>query len=224
MCGRFSLPAEDYEIKKRFGVEVDPGVYQPCFNCAPMQNLPVISNDKPGKLSFYRWGLIPFWAKETSIGNKLINARAESAMEKPSFKHAMNKRRCLVPATGFFEWKQNGNKQPYFFHLRNKPIFSFAGLWESWEDREGNIIQSFTILTTEANETMKGIHHRMPVILPPEKEQEWLDISANPPLELLTPFNPGRMDAYAVSIMVNKPENDYPEIVKPMRESGSLFD
>ncbi|MCF8330908.1 MAG: SOS response-associated peptidase [Bacteroidales bacterium] len=223
MCGRFSLTAEDFELKERFGVEVDSNIYTPRYNAAPSQKLAVISNDNPEQLSFYRWGLIPYWAKDPSIGYKLINARAETAAEKPSFRQAIKQRRCLVPANGFFEWKQDGNKQPYFFHLNQKELFAFAGLWESWKDAEDKEIRSFTILTTNSNETMQGIHHRMPVILPREKEQLWLDVSNEVPEEVLKPFDSEEMDRYAVSSFVNKPVNDSPEILKPQEETGSLF-
>lgn len=223
MCGRFSLTAEDFELKERFGVEVDSNIYTPRYNAAPSQKLAVISSDSPGQLSYYRWGLIPYWAKDPSIGYKLINARAETAAEKPSFRQAIKKRRCLVPANGFFEWKQDGNKQPYFFHLIQKELFAFAGLWESWKDAEGKKIRSFTILTTEANQTMKGIHHRMPVILPRKNEQLWLDVSNEVPEEILKPFDSEEMDRYAVSSFVNKPVNDSPDILKPVEETGELF-
>lgn len=224
MCGRFSLTAEDFELKERFGVEVDSGIYTPRFNAAPSQKLAVISNENPGELSFMRWGLVPFWAKEASIGNKLINARAETITEKPSFREASRKRRCLIPANGFFEWKQSGNKQPYFFHLKGRTLFAFAGLWEVWKDAEGRELRSFSIITTRANQTMKGIHHRMPVILDPKNEKRWLDEMATfNTEEILKPFSAMQMKRYAVSTKVNKPLNDNPEILEPQPESGELF-
>lgn len=223
MCGRFSLSVEDFELKKRFNVEIDPGIYKPCYNCAPSQSLPVISNQNTQTISFYRWGMIPFWAKESSLGNKLINARAETAAKKPSFRHAMQKQRCLIPATGFFEWKKYGQKQPWFFYLPDLAIFSFAGLWDVWKDAEGQSIASFTILTTQANSTMKDIHHRMPVILTPETEKIWLDSSKEIPEDFLSPLESSKMRKYTVSNLVNKPENDFPEIIKPTQSSGSLF-
>jgi putative SOS response-associated peptidase YedK len=215
MCGRFSLTAEDFELKERFGVEIDSRIYTPRYNAAPSQRLAVISNENPGEISFMRWGLVPFWAKDPAIGNKLINARAETIADKPSFKQALKRRRCLIPASGFFEWKQSGNKQPYYFHLKGKELFAFAGLWESWKDAEGKELRSFTIITTKANEIMKGIHHRMPVLL---NEDENMNVE-----EILQPLSPIHMERYAVSKQVNKPINDYPEIIEPQAESGELF-
>ncbi len=223
MCGRFSLTAEDFELKERFGVEVDSRIYKARYNAAPSQLLPVITNQEPGRADFFRWGLIPFWAKDPSTGSKLINARAESVAEKPSFRQALRHRRCLVPANGFFEWKQSGNRQPYFFHLKDKALFAFAGLWESWKDAEGKEIRSFTIITTTANAMMKDIHHRMPVILSPESEKAWLSNTAQNPVDMLKPLDPGDMHLYPVSKKVNKPVNDSPDILKRQEETGSLF-
>jgi len=223
MCGRFSLTADELELKQRFGIEIAPGIYQPRYNAAPSQNLAVISNDRPDTMSFYRWGLIPFWAKDASIGYKLINARAETAAEKVSFKQALKKRRCLVPASGFFEWKLQGYKQPYYFQFNKQSIFSFAGLWERWKDAQGQEVRTFTILTTRANEMMRQIHHRMPVILIKETEHEWLK-AENPNFSaIFKPTSASLMSKYPVSIKVNKPENDTPDILTPQNENGTLF-
>lgn len=224
MCGRFSLSAEDFELKERFQVEVDPKIYQPCYNCAPSQRLPVISNYEKQKIDLYRWGLIPFWAKDPSIGNKLINARAETASEKPSFRHAMQRQRCIVPSTGFFEWNKKGEKQPWYFYLPDVPIFSFAGLWDVWKDAEGHSVLSFTILTTRANSTMQDIHHRMPVILAPDQEKKWLEDSEEIPSDFLGPLESIPMRKHKVSTLVNKPENNSPEVIEPIKTTGSLFD
>lgn len=223
MCGRFSLTAEDFELKERFGVEVDSRIYTARYNAAPSQLLPVITNQEPGKAQFFRWGLIPFWAKEPSIGYKMINARAESLAQKPAFKQPLQKRRCLIPATGFFEWRKSGEKQPFYFHLNDNELFAFAGLWEKWKDAEENEIFSFTIITTAANAMVNDIHHRMPVILPPGSENEWINDDDKVPAELLKPYDYRQMSLYPVSKKVNKPENDTPDILKPQKETGTLF-
>jgi putative SOS response-associated peptidase YedK len=132
MCGRFQLSVKGKHISERFNVEVFDEMYKPSFNCAPGQNLPVITNTEPGKLSFFKWGLVPFWAKDPKIGNKLINTRAETILEKPSFKAAFTRRRCLVPANGFFEWKKDTKKIPFRVFLKNGDLFAMAGLWETW--------------------------------------------------------------------------------------------
>jgi putative SOS response-associated peptidase YedK len=218
MCGRYSFAVEDELIRERFGVSVRSAIYKARYNCAPSQNLAVISTEDPSIISFYRWGLIPFWAKDLSIGNKLINARAESLIDKPSFKQAFRSRRCLVLSDGFFEWKKSKDKTPYRICLQDHSPFSMAGIWENWKNPVGEVIRSFSIITTRANSLIESIHDRMPVILNREDENKWLSSSpVEELLELLQPYPPERMIAYPVSKTVNSPLNDLPEILEPIK-------
>ncbi|MCD4664861.1 MAG: SOS response-associated peptidase, partial [Bacteroidales bacterium] len=190
---------------------------KPRYNCAPTQNLAVISNKTPTELSFYRWGLIPFWAKDKSLGNKLINARAESITEKASFKHPFKRKRCLVLSDGFFEWKKisSNEKIPYRITMRDKSLFAMAGIWDSWKEKTGELINSFSIITIAPNNLMEQIHSRMPVIIEKDDEQKWL-LENDPEFlkSLLKPFNSNLMTAYPVSKLVNSPVNDNSEILK----------
>ena len=175
MCGRFSFTSVRDEVENRFGVFIDKDEYKPRYNCAPSQKLAVISNTSPEKLSYFRWGLIPFWAKDISIGNKLINARAETIIEKPSFKHSFRRKRCLVLSDGFYEWKRSGKeKLPYRIVRKDNSMFAMAGLWDTWKDAEERETDTFTIVTTSANKIVSELHNRMPVILNPEHEELWL--------------------------------------------------
>lgn len=222
MCGRYSFAIEDALILERFGVRVRTAIYITRYNCAPSQNLAVIANDAPETLNFFRWGLIPSWAREPSIGHKLINARGETLVEKPSFKNAFRNRRCLVPATGFYEWQRNSRDvacnvstpTPWHIRLRNGEAFSFAGLWDKWVSSNGEVIHSFTIITTSPNKLVEQIHDRMPVILHREDEQRWLSPHPDPSLiNLLQPYPAEMMEAWKVSTLVNTPKNDVPEIL-----------
>ncbi len=216
MCGRYSFVVEDALILERFGLRVHTAIYKARYNCAPAQDLAVISCETPGEFRLMRWGLIPSWAKDPAIGSKLINARAETIAEKPSFKNAFRSRRCLVPATGFFEWKRNAHKTPYNIRLKSGDPFCFAGLWDQWTSGDGEIIRTFTIITTSPNELMAEIHDRMPVILRREEEQRWIARGPGPSLSaLLQPYPASEMEAYPVSSRVNSPKNDGPEILEP---------
>ena len=209
MCGRFSLTSNEAELNLRFELEGGTAPYVPRYNGAPTQLLAVITNENPHKLSYHRWGLIPPWAKDISIGNKMINARAETITEKASFRAPLYSKRCLVPADGFYEWQQNEGKQPFRIFVKDNPIFAMAGLWERWKSPEGNMLESFNIITTEANSFMKPIHNRMPVILKPEDEKIWLGSKNSAEiLSLLKPYPPEDMDAFPVSKLVNSPRNE----------------
>lgn len=213
MCGRFSLTANEAELNLRFELAGGEAPYVPRYNGSPTQMLAVITGEKPGELSYQRWGLIPPWAKDISIGNKMINARAETITEKSSFRNPLFSRRCLVPADGFYEWQQDAGKQPYRIFVKNNPIFCMAGIWERWKSPEGGIVESFSIITTEANSFMKPVHNRMPVILKQEDEKTWL--SGKKPdeiLSLLKQYPSEGMDAYPVSKLVNSPRNDAREV------------
>jgi putative SOS response-associated peptidase YedK len=217
MCGRYSFAIEDELIRERFGVSVRSAIYKARYNCAPSQNLAVISSEDPGIISLHRWGLIPFWAKDPSIGNKLINARAETIVEKPSFKQAFHLRRCLVLSDGFFEWKKSKEKTPYRICMKNAAPFAMAGIWEKWKDPDGEILRSFSIITTCANSLVKELHDRMPVILKQEDEKMWLSSASEEELlKLLLPYSSEQMIKYPVSRIVNSPVNDVPEILDPV--------
>jgi putative SOS response-associated peptidase YedK len=214
MCGRFSLTANEAEFNLRFELEGGAAPYVPRYNGAPTQMMAVITNEIPGKLSSFRWGLIPSWAKDISIGSKMINARAETITEKPSFRTPLFSRRCLVPADGFYEWQQDPGKQPFRIFVKSNPVFAMAGLWERWKNPQGEIVNSFTIITTQANSFMLPIHNRMPVILKKENEKTWL-LSNNPNeiLELLKPYPANDMDSYPVTKLINSTRNQGPEVL-----------
>ncbi|MGA2823887.1 MAG: SOS response-associated peptidase [Bacteroidales bacterium] len=217
MCGRYSFILEDEMIKERFGVTVRSAIYKARYNCAPTQKLAVISNENPGELSLYRWGLIPFWAKDISIGNKLINAKSETILEKPSFKNCFKSKRCLVLSDGFYEWKKGIVKKPFRITRRDGSAFAMAGIWDKWTNPEGEEIRSFAILTTVPNSLIEKIHNRMPVILDMETEKKWIENS--PPealIELMKPCEANSLLAYPVSTLINSPHYDSPEILKPV--------
>jgi len=221
MCGRFTLTTNLGAIAKRFGVARFLEEVGRRYNIAPTQPVIVVNDDGTRHLTRMQWGLIPSWAKDPAIGNRMINARAETVATKPAFRAALRKRRCLIPADGFFEWTPAGRrKQPVYITLKTREPFSFAGLWESWTSPEGEEIWSCTIITTEANELLKPIHDRMPVILAKDAEAVWLDPTIQDPerlLPLLKPYQAEEMEVYAVSTKVNSPTNDGPECIEPIR-------
>ena len=213
MCGRFSLSANEAELNLRFELEGGEAPYVPRYNGAPTQLLAIITGESPHRLSYHRWGLIPPWAKDISIGNKMINARAETITEKASFRTPLFSKRCLVPADGFYEWQQDTGKQPYRIFVKSNALFAMAGLWERWKSPAGEVVDSFNIITTEANEFMKPIHNRMPVILKREDEKTWLGSKDSAEiLKLLRPYPAEDMDAYPVSKLVNSPRNEGKEV------------
>jgi len=217
MCGRYSFAVEDALIMERFGVRVRTAIYKARYNCAPGQDLAIISNEAPGMLNFYRWGLAPPWASDPRSGYKFINAKAETITEKPSFQDAFRKRRCLVPADSFFEWKKDKEKTPFRIMMKDESPFSMAGIWDQWVSPDGEVIRSFSILTTSPNEMMASIHDRMPVIFHPQDEKKWIGNTSREELrELFQAFPSGKMKAYPVSRLVNSPKNDVPEILEPI--------
>jgi putative SOS response-associated peptidase YedK len=222
MCGRFCCACSKEKIADRLGVDVDPAQYKITYNAAPAQNLSVVTNKLPTQLSSFRWGLIPNWTTDKSISAKMINARLETLHEKPSFKEALERRRCLVPATGFYEWKKEGTKKkPYYIHLLNSELFCFAGLWDSWKDKEsGNTIYSFTIITTTANSLIALIHDRMPVILPSFHEKGWLNGELSH--KDLIPFPVEQIEMYSVSTSVNSVYNNDPALIQKKQELSFL--
>jgi putative SOS response-associated peptidase YedK len=215
MCGRYTQAQSVKELAERFGLKAPTLTLAPRWNIAPSQQAAVVLRERGGKaLALHRWGLVPGWAADASIGNKLINARAEGLAEKPSFRQAFKQRRCLVPADGFYEWGKD--KTPYLFKPEKTELVAFAGLWEEWRDTEGKPLRSFTIVTTSAAPVVKPVHGRMPVILPREKEDLWLDPSTDRGLleELLAPF-PG-LKSHPVSPLVNSPASEGPDCAKPV--------
>ena len=222
MCGRFTETAKPNQIEKEFSIKIsDEKLFKPRYNIAPTQTISaVLEKDGERIVSGLKWGLIPHWSKDDSFASKLINARSETLAEKPSFRDAFKHKRCIIPASGFYEWdkKSSGAKQPYYFFLNDREVFGFAGLWEEWLDKEsGELVETCTIITTEANEVLEPVHDRMPVVLKAEDYEQWLDekISDTKKLEnLLVPFPAKEMNSYAVSRDVNSPSNDSPELIK----------
>ncbi len=222
MCGRFSLGADATTLASQFSLFEAPP-WTPRYNIAPTQEVLVVVQD-PTKAKRqarrHRWGLIPSWAKDPAIGNQLINAQAETAATKPAFRVAFRKRRCLILADGFFEWKkENRHKQPYYIRLDDGRPFAFAGLWEHWEGPEGKAIDSCTILTTTPNDLLRPLHHRMAVILAPANYDLWLDPAIQEVDRLQPPLRPypaEALTAYPVSTRVNNPSNDTPDFIEPM--------
>jgi putative SOS response-associated peptidase YedK len=215
MCGRFARYQKPSVYAELFQVESLPG--GPSYNVAPTQDVAAIrvrQDRREGVL--LRWGLIPFWSKDGKAS--FINARSETVLEKPAFRNAFHKRRCLVPADGYFEWKAEGKaKRPFYFHLRDGRSFAFAGLWDCWRGPDGPV-ESCAVLTTQANELSRPVHDRMPVILAPRACELWLDPEVDDPATLralLQPYPAEAMDAYPVSPLVNSPRNDRPECIRP---------
>ncbi len=218
MCGRYALIlVGDGTLQRRFSLgELLPDT-PPRYNVAPTQTLPVVVRHSPNRIEMMRWGLIPSWAKDASIGSRMINARAETVAEKPAYRKPLRSQRCLVPASGFYEWKREGaGKQPYFIHVKDEPLFAFAGLYDCWRDPNGQTVLSYTIITTAANAITAPVHDRMPVILQQEDEGTWLDPDVTEPghlLSLLRPYSAREMEAYPVSSAVNSPRNDTPDLL-----------
>jgi len=217
MCGRFSLTTEEQRLNEFFRLAGGEEPYVPRYNGAPTQNLAVITGDEPSKLRYFRWGLIPFWAKELPRSSPVINARAESLGEKPMFRRLIAGQRCLVPADGFYEWVRAGKKQPFRFVMADGSPFAMAGLWDAWKSPEGSVIRSFTIITTGANELMEPIHDRMPVILEKEHHEAWMRETDEKLLQkLLRPLPGSKMQVYKVSDLVNKVSAEGPELIRPV--------
>ena len=225
MCGRFTLT--NIEKITRFlgklGVKLPAGL-QPRYNIAPSQAILTILNERTPTTTFTQWGLIPPWAKDPKMGQKLINARYETIHEKPSFKTPLKRKRCLIPADGFYEWKKiRGLRQkcPIYIHLNDQEPFAFAGLWEEWHDGSGSELTTSTIITTSSNDLMRPFHHRMPVILQKEALARWIDQDFDKVEELrklLTPYPSAAMSCHPVSALVNSPRNEKALCIEPERE------
>ena len=225
MCGRYSLIADIQELARQFEFDGTGFEDSPRYNVAPTQAVLTVTNRDARHAEYMRWGLIPSWAKDASIGNRMINARGETVAQKPSFRNALQRRRCLVLADGFYEWQKVGKgKQPMRIVLKSREPFAFAGLWETWRNPEGETIRSCTIITTEANDLLRPIHERMPVILPRELEEFWLDgdITDSAALsDVLCPYPDESMETYQVSPLVNKATNNSADLIVPL--GGGLF-
>ncbi len=217
MCGRYSLIADLGDLAKRFEFDGDWLTFDAKYNVAPTQEVLTVVGGDERRAGFMRWGLIPHWARDPKIGARMINARAETVAEKPAFRDALRRRRCLVLADGFYEWqKTGGSKRPMRIVLKTGEPFAFAGLWSVWRDPDGNRVPSCAIITASANDLLRPVHDRMPVILAREMEEFWLDGSVEDPGVLsgvLTPHADDAMDSYEVSTLVNSAANDMPEVI-----------
>jgi putative SOS response-associated peptidase YedK len=220
MCGRYALTTEPGKLAKRFGAEPPAGL-RARYNVAPSQDIPILRREREGRrFALARWGLVPSWSKEAKSGYRTINARAETVASKPAFRSAFRHRRCLIPASGFYEWQAQAHtqmKQPWFVALKNGEPMGFAGLWEHWKGAEGEELESCCILVTEANELMRPIHDRMPVILDPESWDAWLDPEVKDPSflrALLTPVPAETMTTWPVGTAVNNPRHDAPDCLE----------
>jgi len=228
MCGRYTLSVPPQELLTLFSLHELPTLI-PRYNIAPTQQIPIVrcineQGSPQNQLHQVRWGLIPAWSQSGGDGKPLINARSETIGEKPSFREGYQKRRCLVPASGFYEWERSGTqKQPYYVGLTKWRTFAMAGIWEQWRSPTGEIVQSGCILTTEANPVLKPFHHRMPVILSPEDYTTWLAGNVSEISSLLKPFPAAEMQAVAVSTYVNSTRNDDPTCIKPAPIQQKLF-
>jgi putative SOS response-associated peptidase YedK len=221
MCGRFTLRTPVADIAEIFGVlRLDESENR--YNIAPSQAVPVVRQNGPSReLTLMRWGLIPRWARDPKIGLRTINARAETVATKPAFRDAFKRRRCLIPADGFYEWKKDGSKKkrPFYIHRRDGRPFGFAGLWERWERADSKPIESCTVITTDANDVLQDLHDRMPVILPEESYDRWLDPKWKDDAKLsamLTPFPGNELTLFEVSPVVNNPRNETAECIAPL--------
>ena len=224
MCGRYTLTPEQKTINRHFKVKPGHYMHEPRYNIAPSQLAPVIVSEQENVMKMMKWGLVPYWAKDPKIGFKLINARSETITEKPSFKTAFKKRRCLVIADGFYEWEKGKGKRvkiPHRFVLKSRELFAFAGLWDVWKPPEGEPLETFTIITTAPNELMEPIHDRMPVILHDKDYDLWLDPGAKEDalLSLLAPYETELMEEYEVSVKVNSPREESPDCIEPHQNS-----
>jgi putative SOS response-associated peptidase YedK len=222
MCGRFTLVAEIPELQKELELGDANGDWNPKYNIAPSQKVPVVMDVKERTIEFCQWGLIPFWAKDPSIGNRMINARMETLSEKPAFQQAFKSRHCLILADGFYEWQHTGTKRtsatPYYFRLKSEKPFAFAGLWDSWNKPDGESLKTCAIITCPPNEIVSRVHERMPVILNPENYWDWLSQNTRSEFEKhLVPFDSSKMIGFPVGKMINNPKYDSKDCIEPLK-------
>jgi len=229
MCGRYTLINLAALTQAFPWIDEPPAEDIARYNIAPTQPILGIANNHADRFEHFHWGLIPSWAKDPSIGNRMINARAETLAEKPAFRTALRRRRCLIPADGFYEWKKDPGgktKTPMLIRMKSGDIFAFAGIWETWHSPDGSVVPSCTVITTRPNELMASIHDRMPVILKPEDYQRWLDPAEHDPADLtdlLKPYPASEMEARPISRAVNNPKNDSRDCIESMTDDETLF-
>ncbi|HSV86875.1 MAG TPA: SOS response-associated peptidase [Levilinea sp.] len=219
MCGRFTLTLEIPALQQELGIKEVPADWQPRYNIAPSQPIPVVIDSEARRIEMLRWGLIPYWAKDASIGNKMINARAETIAEKPAYRSAFERRRCLIVANGFYEWKKqsHGPAIPHFYYREGEKPFAFAGLWENWVDPKGEKVRTCTIITCEANELVRAVHPRMPVMLTGDDLWRWLEGESKTELiKLLAPYEKGDLNVRQVSTLVNRSESEGGALIHPV--------
>lgn len=219
MCGRYTLATDAEALQTAFQLEMVEG-YAPRYNIAPTQSVLVITHEQRRALTWARWGLIPSWAKDPSIGMTLINARAETLDEKPSFRDSFRRRRCLIPADGFYEWAKAGaQKKPHYIYRPGRALFAFAGLWDIWKNPQGEWVRSCTIITTEPNDLIRPLHHRMAVMLTPEQADAWIDEQASPETlrGLLNPYSSQDLALHEVSPQVNSAQAEGPQLIEPFK-------
>jgi putative SOS response-associated peptidase YedK len=225
VCGRYELHTQPAALALAFGLPV-PSTLRPRYNIAPMQVIPVIRLDHAGEreLAQVRWGLVPRWAKDPGIGAKMINARAETLAEKPSFRTALKHHRCLIPADGFYEWKVSatGAKQPIHIGMKDRAPFAFAGLLERWLSPAGEVLDTCTIITTRANALLSPLHERMPAIMPPAEYRRWLDVASADAADLLGPYPAEAMTYYPVSLRVNSVRHDDARLIDAITEDPAV--
>ena len=222
MCGRYTLAGKSVDLEKHFRAKLLGKSTEASFNIAPGQTAPIILNTNPQSIRQELWGLVPYWTKPGDKPLKLINSRSDSLLSKPGFKRYLERKRCLVPTTGFYEWKTSGSvKQPYYITLKNEELFSFAGIWEEFANSDGELIYTYSIITTEPNSLMANIHSRMPVILRKEDESNWLEDNVVSRLStLLVPFDSNLMKAFPVSNKVNSAANNDASLIEEVPPAG----
>jgi putative SOS response-associated peptidase YedK len=232
MCGRFTLVTKREDLARELGIpgEAIPADLAPRWNIAPSQLVPILLHDGGVRMALFQWGLVPHWAKDPAIGNRMINARSETIAEKPSFKGPLRAQRCLIVADGFYEWHAPGKggtkgapRTPYYIRMKDRRPFTFAGLWSKWTAPDGGELLTCTIITGEPNELIADIHHRMPIILPPDHREAWLDPDEHDEdrlLALLGPYDPAAMEMYPVRRHVNSPAHDDPTCVEPAEDES----
>jgi putative SOS response-associated peptidase YedK len=225
MCGRYRLSRRKQVVEEYFesASQEEEEDWTPRYNIAPTQPVATVRQVGTSRiLSAMRWGLVPSWASDISIGSRLINGRSETVLEKPAFRDSFRTRRCLIPADGFYEWKKSGKeRRPFHFGMKDGSLFAFAGVWDRWKSANGQVLESCSILTTAPNELLEDLHDRMPVILPPRHYRAWLAAPAAEAerlAELLVPFEASIMNRYPVSSLVNKPQNEMPECAMEVPE------
>lgn len=228
MCGRFTLSYKSKELQMALGLPESELDWQPRYNIAPTQPIAAILDSETKKIEFLRWGLVPGWAKDIEIGNRLINARSETIMEKPSFKNAFARRRCLILADGFYEWKKPATKgatsQPYYFFLQDKKPFALAGIWEIWHAPDGGELWSAAIITCDANDVVAPVHERMPVVFDKDQMFDWLqDRPQKELVQMMQPYPEEKMNSYIVGKAVNSPFNDTPDCIEEKKPNSGLF-